>query len=566
MRQVFTPALWLIARLRPIAIRIPIFMAAVGACFIIVTVISVTWTRYSTGFLADLAMRDLKARALVMSLSNDLDQANTRILGVMAQVYSSPGSAERVTRTLQGLPKQWEQLASAVPSEQRGGAFTGAAEAMQALGPFIAKAETALRASQPLQNLYEQWLDIVPPLRKAFKETTDQLDRRINQRVETDLGIAALANNATIAAAGISLAILLWVSWNLAHGFARPLGRMTGMMARLAEGDLGCEVQFQERRDEIGGMARTLQVFKENALRARSLEAEQHKNQEEKERRQRMIEQCIDEFGRTVRAALDRLETQSMVMRGTAENMSATAENTRHQAVTVSANSEQTLVNAQTVARAAEELSGSVAEVARQVSHSAEIAGRAVEEAARTNTKIEGLAAATQQIGEVLRLIRTVAAQTNLLALNATVEAARAGEAGKGFAVVASEVKTLANETAKATEEIGRQIHGMQTATADVVAVIETISGTIGEMNGISSEVAVTLKGQSAITCEIARNTQQTTDGTKEIARSIAEVNRAASGTGAAASEVLTAVSELGDCTKRIRADIDRFFAQLRAA
>jgi methyl-accepting chemotaxis protein len=198
--------------------------------------------------------------------------------------------------------------------------------------------------------------------------------------------------------------------------------------------------------------------------------------------------------------------------------------------------------------------------------HSAGIAGRAVEEAVRTNTKVEGLAATAQQIEKVVQLIQGVAGQTNLLALNATIEAARAGEAGRGFAVVASEVKALANETAKAAEEIGRQVKAIQGAIGEVVAAIQTIGGTIDEMNGISTQVAAVMAQQAAITDEITRNTQQATDGTKQVACSIAEVNQAANGTGTAAAEVLAAASELGNHTERMRTEIDQFFARIRAA
>jgi methyl-accepting chemotaxis protein len=253
-------------------------------------------------------------------------------------------------------------------------------------------------------------------------------------------------------------------------------------------------------------------------------------------------------------------------LKSTAESMSATAEETSRQATTVAAASEQATTNVQTVASAAEELSSSIAEISRQVAESASIAGQAVDEAGRTNATVQSLAEAAQKIGQVVELINDIASQTNLLALNATIEAARAGEAGKGFAVVASEVKNLANQTAKATEEIAAQINEMQTTTNGAVGAIQGISGTIGRISEIATSIASAVEEQGAATQEIARNVQQAAAGTQDVSANIGGVTQAAGETGAGASQVLSAADELSRQSAQLQTEIDQFLGNGKAA
>jgi methyl-accepting chemotaxis protein len=253
------------------------------------------------------------------------------------------------------------------------------------------------------------------------------------------------------------------------------------------------------------------------------------------------------------------VSTSSEELQSTAQSMAATAEETSRQSQSVAAAAEQATSNVQTVAAAAEEMAKSIEEIGRQVTQSATIAGRAVEEAERTNGSVAGLAEAAQKIGEVVELISDIASQTNLLALNATIEAARAGDAGKGFAVVASEVKSLANQTAKATEEIAAQIAGMQDATKGTVTAIKGISSTIGEISEIAAAIASAVEQQSAATQEISRNVQEAATGTQDVSANIASVNQAASETGKSAGDVLTAAQELSRQGDRLREEIDRF-------
>ena len=250
-------------------------------------------------------------------------------------------------------------------------------------------------------------------------------------------------------------------------------------------------------------------------------------------------------------------------MESTAGAMSQTAERTSQQATSVAAASEQTTANVQTVATAAEELSASIREISRQVSDAASVAGSAVEEAQRTNDTVQGLAVASQKIGKVVEMIRNIAGQTNLLALNATIEAARAGEAGKGFAVVASEVKALANQTAKATEEISQEIAAMQAATKDAVHAIEGIGGTIGKVNEIATAIASAVEEQGAATQEIARNVQQAAAGTQEVSATIADVTRAASETGGSAGQMLNAAGELSRQAALLKGEVEGFLKNL---
>ncbi|MDB5407682.1 MAG: methyl-accepting chemotaxis protein [Rhodospirillales bacterium] len=353
-------------------------------------------------------------------------------------------------------------------------------------------------------------------------------------------------------------AIVASVSW--------PIVRMTSAMAKLASGDKSIVIPARDNKDEIGEMAKAVDVFKQNMIRAEQLGAEQKAEQTKKQERQVPIEGYIATFETGVGDSLDTLASAATEMRVTSQSMSATAEETSAQATTVAAAAEQATTNVQTVATAAEELSAFVSEIGRQVSQSAKIAGDAVGEAGRTNKTVQGLSAAAQKIGEVVKLISDIASQTNLLALNATIEAARAGDAGKGFAVVASEVKALANQTAKATEEIGAQVAAMQAATTDAVQAIGSIGGTIGSINEIAATIASAVEEQGAATQEIARNVQEAARGTSQVSSNIIGVNQAAAETGAASSQVLASAEELGKQAEILRSNVIKFLADIRAA
>jgi len=272
------------------------------------------------------------------------------------------------------------------------------------------------------------------------------------------------------------------------------------------------------------------------------------------------------ELSEKVSAVVKNVSAAATEMRSTAESMSATAEETSRQATTVAAAAEEATTNVQTVASASEEMSASINEINRQVAQSAEIAGKANAEAERTNSTVQGLADAAQKIGEVVDLISEIAEQTNLLALNATIEAARAGEAGKGFAVVASEVKNLANQTAKATEDIATQVSEMQSVTGDAVGAIRTIAETIGEINQIAETISTAVGEQGSATQEIAENTQQAASGTQQVSSNITGVTQASGETGAAAQEVLTAADELSKQAEALNGEIEVFIKNVRAA
>jgi methyl-accepting chemotaxis protein len=384
------------------------------------------------------------------------------------------------------------------------------------------------------------------------------------------LGAAALADQTRMvlvgsAVIGLVVAFLL-LGWIALFQIARPLFGMTAEMERLAKGDLDIAIVGAERRDEVGALARSLEVFKQNAIATRRLEAEKQAEQEMKARRQIAIEGYIATFEGGVRGSLNALASAATEMRATSQGMAATAEEASRQATTVAAAAEEASVNVQTVAAATEELSSSVTEIGRQVTQSTKIAGEAVEEASRTNATVNGLSEAAQKIGDVVKLISDIASQTNLLALNATIEAARAGEAGKGFAVVASEVKSLANQTASATEEITAQVTAMQSATSRAVQAIGSIGGTIGTINEIATTIAAAVEEQGAATQEIARNVQGAAEGTHQVSANIVGVNQAAAETGVASEHVLTAAEELGRQAETLRSDVDSFLAQIRAA
>ena len=369
-----------------------------------------------------------------------------------------------------------------------------------------------------------------------------------------------------LAIAGIGVIAIAIGGFLLARSVANPVVKMTSAMRELADGDKTIEIPAQDRGDEIGDMSGAVQVFKENMIKADELAAEQRKEEEARAERGRRIEQLCNDFDERASEAVKSVAAASTEMQASSESMAATAEETSTQSATVAAASEQASANVQTVASAAEELSSSISEISRQVGQSSEIASNAVRQAEETNEKVQGLAEAANKIGEVVALITDIADQTNLLALNATIEAARAGDAGKGFAVVASEVKNLANQTAKATDEIGTQISGIQTSTQEAVTAIEEIGKTISEVDEISTTIASAVEEQGAATQEIARNVEQAAAGTQEVSSNITGVNQAASDTGAAATQIQSAAGELSQQSEVLREEVDKFLVNVRAA
>ncbi len=413
------------------------------------------------------------------------------------------------------------------------------------------------------KNLSKLFAVAAPNLEALIAENIEEMALAGDSANETMSGTVTLMVSTMVIIALIVGALALVIG----QGVSGPIGLITNTMKRLSDNDLEVDIPAQNMTNEIGQMAAAVQVFKDNAIRVKEMEAEQVESEKRAEaEKRRTMNKMADEFLASVGGVVESVSSASTQLQSSAQSMTATSEEASGRATTVATASEEASTNVQTVASAAEELSSSIGEISRQVSQSTEIAGSAVSAAQKADEMVQGLAMSASKIGDVVELITDIADQTNLLALNATIEAARAGEAGKGFAVVASEVKNLANQTAKATEEISSQITDIQGATDNSVQAIQGITKTIGEISEISSAIAAAVEQQGAATSEIARNVEQAAAGTGEVSSNITGVTQAASEAGQSASQVLNAANELSQQSKTLKAEVDKFMAQVRQA
>jgi methyl-accepting chemotaxis protein len=480
----------------------------------------------------------------------------------MARLSRAPENGKRIDRltTLIGDFKNAQQQIEALRKQEI------------AIDKNGANAEVVAQLAKLSANIARLRKDMTVPINEEISELTMQITDQTRQKrpepfAEAEAEAASVARTSLITGVLAAL-VLIGACIFSVFSIARPMRALTAAMERLAGGDFSVLLPGLGRKDEVGEIAGAVEKFKivsEQKARAEA-EAKMRQDQIAAEQRKAEMRRLADGFEGAVGEIVGTVSSASAELEASATTLTSTAERTQQLTSAVASASEEASTNVQSVASATEELSSSITEISRQVQESARVASEAVGQARTTTERVSELSNAATRIGDVVELINTIAGQTNLLALNATIEAARAGEAGRGFAVVASEVKALAEQTAKATGEIGQQISGIQAATQDSVGAIREISQTIERLSEISSTIAAAVEEQGAATQEISRNVAQAAQGTQQVSSNIIDVQRGASETGSASSQVLSAAQMLSGDSDRLKREVGRFLETVRAA
>ncbi|MCP3441952.1 methyl-accepting chemotaxis protein [Bradyrhizobium sp. CCGUVB14] len=492
---------------------------------------------------------------------NDRQAAAEKFTGEMAKLSRSPENRKRIDRlaVLIGDFLKGERQIEAIRKQELALDGKKDGEAAAQLAKLVAEVDRVRK-------------ETLAPINEEISALTDQItafakQRAIETRAEAETEAASVARTSFIT--GVLVALLLIGACIFSvFSIARPMRALTVAMEKLAGGDFSVVLPGLGRKDEVGEVAGAVEKFKIVSEQKAHQEAEAKMRQDQIAAEQRKLEmrRLADSFEGAVGEIVGTVSSASTELEASATTLTSTAERTQQLTTVVAAASEEASTNVQSVASATEELSSSITEISRQVQESARVASEAVGQARNTTERVSELSRAATRIGDVVELINTIAGQTNLLALNATIEAARAGEAGRGFAVVASEVKALAEQTAKATGEIGQQISGIQTATQESVGAIKDISDTIEKLSEISSTIAAAVEEQGAATQEISRNVQQAAHGTHQVSANITDVQRGASETGSASSQVLSAAQMLSTDSDRLKLEVGKFLETVRAA